>query len=349
MTPHPEKLIWRGFPGTRVPGWLAELLAAGRCGGIVLFGRNVENPRQLWEIAREACSSYAGPSTLPVAVDQEGGRVARLREPHFTAFPPARTMAGASDRLEAAGRAMGEEMATCGINLDFAPVMDVQAGMDGVIGDRAFGGDPDTVTRCALAWLKGLESSGVAGCAKHFPGHGDSSCDSHVDLPLADGDIARIRQHHVPPFTAALDSGVRAVMVAHLLVPDTDPDRPSSLSPAMVEGILRAEAGFEGVVLTDDLEMGAVTRRWPVGEAAVMAVEAGCDALLVCESRDLQEEASESLAREAETSPAFRARVARSVARLEALSLSLRPPPSTFEPGTLRCDAHLSIAEEISA
>ena len=346
---HPGKLIWRGFDGTRLPGWLATLVDRDRCGGIVLFARNVEEPGQVLGLAREACARRGGDGALPVAVDQEGGRVARLREPHFTGFPPARRMAAASqDLIEAAGRAMGEEMAACGINVDFAPVLDVQEGLEGVIGDRAFAGDPDGATRPALAWLRGLEAAGVAGCVKHFPGHGDASCDSHVDLPLVDGDLERLRKRHVPPFRAAREAGVRAVMVAHLLVPQADASRPASLSPSIVETMLRGEIGFDGLVVTDDLEMGAVTRRYGVGEAAVLAVEAGCDALLVCASRERQEEAVETLAGEAGASPAFAARIERAAARLERFASTLRPPPAALDPGRLRSAAHHAIAGELA-
>jgi beta-N-acetylhexosaminidase len=342
-------LIWRGFADARVPSWLRDLIRVGRCSGVVLFGRNVESPEQVHGISLEASASFQGPGALPVAVDQEGGRVARLGEPHFTTFPPARVMAQAPyERLVEAGRAMGEEMSACGINVDFAPVVDVQDGNDGVIGDRAFSGDPDSASMSALAWLEGLESSGVAGCVKHFPGHGDASCDSHVDLPRADGGLERIRAHHLRPFAAAISARVRAVMVAHLLVPDIDPDRPASLSPALVDGLLRSEMGFEGLAVTDDLEMGAVTRRLSVAEAAVMAVEAGCDALLVCESRDRQEEAVEALVREAERSAAFRARIARSASRLDRFALSLRPP-GEYQPGLVRSDDHLRIAAGFTA
>jgi len=283
-----------------------------------------------------------------VAVDQEGGRVARLREPHFTAFPPARRMAEAArGSIEAAGRAMGVEMAAVGINMDFAPVLDVQESMDGVIGDRAFAGDQERAARAALAWLRGLESSGVAGCVKHFPGHGDASCDSHVDLPLADGDMERLRSRHIPPFRAACEAGTRAVMVAHLLVPEADARRPASLTPGIVDTILRGEIGFDGLVVTDDLEMGAVTRRHDVAEAAVLAVEAGCDALLVCATRESQEAAVDALAREAARSPSFRDRVERSTARLERFASTLSPPPASLQPGLLRSETHLRTAGEL--
>jgi len=339
-------MIWRGFEGTDLPAWLESLVRAGECGGIVIFGRNVDEPRQVWETAQRAAAAHGGPGAVVLAADQEGGRVARLAHPHFTAFPAARALASAPtpDLVRAAGRALGEEMAAVGLNLDLAPVLDVQEGTTGVIGDRSFGADPATVSRAALAWLAGLESAGIAGCAKHFPGHGNASCDSHVDLPLADGGLERIRERHLPPFRDAVQAGVRAVMAAHVLVPDLDPDRPASLSPAAIDGLLRGELGFGGVVVTDDLEMGAVSRGLAVADAALMAVRAGCDAILVCTSRDLQDEACAALAREADRSPAFRARIERSLARLDALASTLGRPPGAFDPSRIRSPEHLAIA-----
>ena len=347
MIHHTGHLIWRGFQGTELPGWLADLIAAGRCGGIVVFGRNVADPRQVWGMARSAAAAFperAG--RFPVAIDQEGGRVARLREPDFTAFPPARTIGVLGDERLArdAGRAVGEELAAVGINVDFAPVVDVQGSPGGVVGDRSFGGSPDAVARMALAWLEGLESSGVRGCVKHFPGHGDASCDSHLDLPTADGDASRLAGRHLPPFREAARRGAGAVMVGHILVPHLDPDLPATLSPRIAGGLLREGVGFEGVAIADDLEMGAITKRMPVGEAAVLAVLAGCDALLVCASRDLGDEAEEALDREAATSPSFRDLVERSAARARAFGASLIDPPPAFDPFGLRSPQHLAAA-----
>lgn len=321
-------------------------MAAGQCQGVVLFGRNVQDPHQLHSLCREAGRAHSGASAPFVCVDQEGGRVARLKDPHFTRFPPARSMAAPDDLslLESLGRAMGEEMAAVGINLDFAPVMDVQKSADGVIGDRSFGADPTEAARRALAWLRGLEKTGVKGCVKHFPGHGDASCDSHVDLPTVQGDADATRIRHLPPFMQAVGEGVGAVMVGHLVVPHVDPGRPATLSAPLVTGILRREMGFDGVVITDDMEMGAITSRWGVGEAAVLAVEAGCDAILVCANRERQEEAVQALVREASRSEAFGHLVARSMARLERLARTLRRVPDALYADAIRSARHLSLA-----
>jgi beta-N-acetylhexosaminidase len=340
LTTNAAQLVWRGFDGTVLPTWLSRLVEAGRCSGLVLFARNVEHPAQVHALAASA-QRAAGGVPFPVAVDQEGGRVQRLREPHFTRFPAARVAAElGADHVREVGRAMGEELRAAGVNLDFAPVADVQSGVGGVIGDRSFGGDPHTVTRAALAWLEGLEGASVAGCAKHFPGHGDASCDSHEDLPAAHEDDAR----HLPPFGALVEAGVRSVMVGHLLARSVDAERPATLSARWVGERLRRACGFGGVVFTDDLEMGAITRRWPVDEAAVLAVEAGCDALLVCTRRESQDAAAEALVREAERSAAFARRVRRSAERIGRLRATLSGPAAAFDPSALRTAEHLRLA-----
>jgi beta-N-acetylhexosaminidase len=323
LKPSAEQLVWRGFDGTALPDWLADEIAKGRCGGIVLFARNIETPHQVSALCRQARAASGDRGPFAISVDQEGGRVARLREPHFRNFPPARQMDTAD--LQAIGRAMGEQMASVGINLDFAPVLDVQESLEGVIGARSFGGDPDLVARRALAWLEGLELAGVAGCVKHFPGHGDGSCDSHVDLPIAD---RRTRERHLPPFARAVEAGVRAVMVGHLMVESLDPDLPATLSNRIVSGVLRQQMGFDGVVFTDDMQMGAITRGWGIGEAAVMAVRAGCDALLVCSDRQMQDQAADALRQEASSSAAFATMIEGCVQRSRRLSLSLSDPPA---------------------
>ncbi len=342
MKASPAQLVWRGFEGTSLPGWLASEIASGRCSGVVLFSRNVEHPRQTWELCR-ALNEARTP--IAVAVDQEGGRVARLREPHFTRFPPARTMAshGTSDRLEALGRAMGLEMRAVGINLDFAPVVDVEDSLAGVIGDRSFGGDPEEAAHLAMSWLAGLQSTGVVGCVKHYPGHGGASCDSHVDLPTVGGDEARLAQTHLAPFRTAVRRGVRAIMAGHLIVPWVDPHWPASMSPALLREMLRSDMGYAGIIVSDDLEMGAILGKATVGEAAVRCVAAGCDAVLVCTSRERQEQAVSALCREAETTEAFGRMVERSTARIEKLLAGLEPPPEEFDPARLRSEAILGL------
>jgi beta-N-acetylhexosaminidase len=237
------------------------------------------------ELAFEA-SRLAPDLPLWVSVDQEGGRVARLRSP-FTEWPPMATIGRSGDpRLaERFARAMAAELKAVGINLDFAPVLDVHTNAaNPVIGDRALSGKAEEVARLGSAIIRGLQGEGVAACGKHFPGHGDTSADSHLELPLVEHPIERLRQVEFLPFKAAIEAGVAAIMTAHLFLPALDEDRPATLSRRVVSTLLREELKFDGLIATDDLEMKAIAGRYAVPSAAVLAVEAGCDALLVCGS-----------------------------------------------------------------
>jgi beta-N-acetylhexosaminidase len=184
-----------------------------------------------------------------------------------------------------------------------------------VIGDRAFGDDAETCARFGAAWVRGLQGSGLLACGKHFPGHGDTSKDSHFDLPVVDQPVSRLERLELAPFRAAVEAGVATLMTAHVVYLALDPARPATLSPAACT-VLRERIGFRGVLVSDDLEMQAVAARWTIEDAAVQALAAGCDALLVCWSDEKQERAIEALAREAEQSPAFRARCDQALERM---------------------------------
>jgi beta-N-acetylhexosaminidase len=330
------QLVIGGFPGTTLPPAFGRALAEHRRGGVILFGRNVEDPAQLAALTRAIHASTArapsghGPAPRAphapdphgsppplVGIDQEGGRVARLRAP-WLVVPPMRTVASWGDAALAqriAG-AVGAELAAMGITLAFAPVLDVNTcPHNPVIGDRAFGAHAATVVPFGTAWVRGLQGAGVLACGKHFPGHGDTSTDSHVDLPAVNQPRERLEALELAPFRAAVAEGVAAIMTAHVVYPALDADRPGTLSPAIATG-LRDAIGFRGMLVSDDLEMRAIAARGPVEDAAVQAVAAGCDALLICSSEDLQERALEALSREAEASPAFRRRCEDACARV---------------------------------
>jgi beta-N-acetylhexosaminidase len=301
-------LLIGGFPGATLPRAFAQALAEGRRGGAILFKPNVaDGPAAVASLVREIHA--AAPETPFVGIDQEGGRVARLRAP-LLEIPPMRTVASWGDVAfaERVAGAVGAELAALGITIAFAPVLDVNTCPENpVIGDRAFGEDAATCAAFGAAWIRGLQGAGVLACGKHFPGHGDTSKDSHVDLPVVDRPRERIDAIELVPFRAAIAEGVAAIMTAHVVYPALDPLRPATLSPAVGFELLRS-LGFEGVLVSDDLEMSAIAARWSVEDAAVQAVAAGCDALLVCWSDEKQERALAALAREAESSPAFRAR-----------------------------------------
>ncbi|GAB3897403.1 hypothetical protein GCM10027612_53560 [Microbispora bryophytorum subsp. camponoti] len=287
-------MLQPGFEGTEPPDWLRRALGEG-LGGVVLFARNIarnvarNNAR---DVARDnACGSVAALAAdlrrerpdVVVAVDEEGGAVTRLEAATGSSWPGnlALGVAGDESLTRRVARQIGRMVAAAGITLDYAPVVDVNADpRNPVIGVRSFGSDPEEVGRHGAAWIEGLQSAGVAACAKHFPGHGDTVTDSHLALPAVPASREVIERRDLPPFRAAIAAGVRAVMCGHLLVPAVDA-LPATLSRAVLTGLLREELGFDGLVVTDAIEMRAVAALHEPGEIAVRALAAGADAICV--------------------------------------------------------------------
>jgi beta-N-acetylhexosaminidase len=318
------ELVLGGFPGTSLPASFARALREGRRGGAILFKPNVvDGPAQVAALARAIHDAAPGPALL--GVDQEGGRVVRLRAP-LLEVPPMRVVASWTDAefAERIARAMGLELAALGFTIDFAPVLDVNTCAENpVIGDRAFGDDAATCARFGVAFVRGLQWAGLLACGKHFPGHGDTSKDSHVDLPVVDRPLEHIERVELAPFRAAIEAGVAMLMTAHVVYRSLDDARPATMSPAVCTA-LRERMHFDGVLVSDDLEMQAIAARMTVEDAAVQAIAAGCDALLVCWSEEKQERAIEAMAIEAERSPAFRARCHAALARVRAARFRVR-------------------------
>lgn len=287
---HPGQLLFVGFPGLSIPADLAARIREGRVGGVVLFKRNVGEPEQLRDLIASLHALAPADAPLTVAMDQEGGRVQRLRDP-WTEWPAMRALGGRSvDDTAAFAKALALELLDVGVDLDFAPVVDVDSNpKNPVIGDRSFARDPATVGAHGAAFVKALQGAGVAACAKHFPGHGDTDLDSHLALPRLDLDLERLRRVELPPFEAAIAAEVASVMTAHVLFPKLDPKRPATLSPEVM-GWLRDELGYGGLVFSDDLEMKAVADNFSVDERSLGALRAGVDVLLVCSQADLREE-----------------------------------------------------------
>lgn len=256
-------------------------------GGITIFTRlgNIESPDQVAGLAFDIRNLGV---ELPgwVGIDQEGGRVARLRSP-FTEWPPMALLGRSDDPALARqfAAALATELAAVGVSLDYAPVLDIHTNpRNPVIGDRALSEKPEKVAKLGRVIIEELQRAGVAACGKHFPGHGDTATDSHLELPIVEHPPDRLRAVEFVPFKAAIDAGVAFIMTAHVRVTSIDEDRPATLSPRIVNGILREELGFQGVIVSDDLEMKAIADHYAAGEAAVAAVGAGCDALLMCGS-----------------------------------------------------------------
>jgi beta-N-acetylhexosaminidase len=345
-----------GFSGHAVTGDLRALAREFDLGGVVLFARNVAGPDQVADLNAEI-RSLARDVPLWVAVDQEGGRVARLRRP-FTEWPPMRTLGrSGDDRLtERFACALAAELREVGFNWDFAPVMDVDTNpANPVIGDRALDQDPGVVARLGRLIIRTLQAAGVAACAKHFPGHGDTSTDSHHTMPVLDHTLDRLRAVEFLPFRAAVEEQVAGIMTAHVLIPAVDGERPATLSSAIVDGWLRRELNHSGLAVSDDLGMRAISDRFALPDAMLGAILAGCDVALLCGTdASLQAAALERVVHATEdgTLPARRVEDALRRQRavkarfLRADDFRYRPPA----PGAGRvvgCEAHQAVAEEM--
>jgi beta-N-acetylhexosaminidase len=291
-------------------------------------------------------------------VDQEGGRVARLKAP-FTQWPAAATLGRSGDiaLAERFARALAAELRAVGITLDYAPVLDVLTNpKNPVIGDRSISEKAVDAARLGAAIVRTLQAEGIAACGKHFPGHGDTQVDSHLELPIVEHPVERMRQVEFLPFKAAIDAGVATVMTAHVLTPALDEKRPATLSHRVVTGLLRGELGFEGVILSDDLEMKAIAGEYAVPAAAVLAVEAGCDGVLIC-SGDHQTQAAalEALVHAVETGALTEKRVEdalnrqrRAKERFLASPVAQRPLTSRALRERLGRDEHRAIADDMA-
>ncbi|BCJ41612.1 hydrolase [Actinoplanes ianthinogenes] len=269
-----------GFVGTSAPDWVRRWLGAG-LGGVALFARNVESPEQVAALTAQLRAERAD---VIVAIDEEAGDVTRF-ESRLGSSRPGNLALGAIDDpelTEAVARDLGRDLAAAGITLDYAPDADVNNNPDNpVIGVRAFGAEPLLVARHTAAFTRGIQAYGVAACAKHFPGHGDTAVDSHHDVPLITQSLAELAAIELIPFQAAIAAGTRVVMTGHLLVPAYDDSLPATLSPRILTGLLREELGFDGLIVTDGIEMQGVRRRFGLEGATVRALVAGVDAICV--------------------------------------------------------------------
>jgi beta-N-acetylhexosaminidase len=299
---HAGQIAIAGFSGHTIPADLKALVREFDLGGVIVFARNIESPEQVAELSREA-QELAGELPLWVSVDQEGGRVARLKSP-FTVWPPMQTLGRSGDLTlaERFARALAAELKAVGISLDYTPVLDVLTNpKNPVIGDRALAERAEDVARLGSVIIRTLQAEGIAACGKHFPGHGDTSVDSHFELPLIEHPPDRLEAVELLPFRAAVEAGVASIMTAHILIPALDDAVPATLSKPIVDGMLKQTLGFGGLVLSDDLEMKAISSRYGMADATVRAIGAGCDAVLMCgEDQDQQARAVEAVIRAVE-------------------------------------------------
>ncbi|WP_329401638.1 glycoside hydrolase family 3 protein [Streptomyces melanogenes] len=269
-----------GFVGTTAPDWLLRRIGEGLT-SVGLFGRNIATADQLAALTAQLRSER---DDVLVAIDEEGGDVTRLEVRTGSSFPGNLALGSVDDTdlTRAVAHELGRRLAACGVDLNWAPSADVNSNPDNpVIGVRSFGADPQLVARHTAAYIEGLQSAGVAACTKHFPGHGDTAVDSHHALPRIDVDLDTLHARELVPFRAAIAAGSKSVMSAHILLPALDPTRPATLSPRVLTGLLREELGYDGLIVTDAVEMQAIASTYGIERGSVLAIAAGADALCV--------------------------------------------------------------------
>lgn len=323
-----------------------------RPGGFILFARNIEEPAQVRELNRELASLL--PAELPPirTVDQEGGRVQRVKEP-ATLWPPMRHVGNVRklDLTRQVATALAREVRACGFDLDFAPVADVDSNpKNPVIGDRAFSPRADETAAHVAAFVEAMQAEGCIACAKHFPGHGDTTVDSHLDLPVVEKDPPDLDQVELAPFRAAVAAGVGSVMTAHVVYPAWDEDRPATMSARIVRGQLRERLGHAGVVFSDDMEMKAVRGRYPLELQLREASAATVDVFLMCKELPLAHEAWEALVRLQEEDKRQEDAAIDSVKRWNTLrERFLKAAPPQPELSILGCPEHRMLAAQVRA
>lgn len=278
------QLVLIGLPGTEVDAPTRDLIQSDHIGGVILYQDNVETASQTVALLNALKAINAGnKAPLWLSVDQEGGKVSRMPT-EYQSLPSSGTV-GQSDNRDygfAIGSVLGEAVKSLGFTMNFAPVLDIDSNPNNpVIGDRSFGDNPDLVAKLGIAEMEGLQAQQVVPVVKHFPGHGDTSVDSHLNLPVVNKSLESLSAFELQPFQQAIKAGADAVMIAHILLPKLDHQNPASLSKPIITDLLRRQLDFDGVVITDDLTMGALTGHSDIGQAAVQAVNAGADLLLV--------------------------------------------------------------------
>ncbi|MFC9777684.1 beta-N-acetylhexosaminidase [Paenibacillus chitinolyticus] len=315
------QMVISGVDGLEMDEHARQLIDTYKVGGFILFKPNVKSAAQavaLLNSLKEENARTGSKIPLMLSVDEEGGRVSRMPDEYMNV--PASRVIGSTKNLRFAaeiGDILAREVASLGFNTNFAPVLDINSNpKNPVIGDRSFGSTPELVGNLGVEMMKAIAAQKVIPVVKHFPGHGDTSVDSHIGLPVVEHDANRLRSFELVPFAKAFQSGADAVMVAHILLPKLDSTYPASLSPAVITDLLRKELNFGGVVFTDDLTMGAIVKSYGIGEAAVQAVKAGTDVALVCHEFDNTVRVVKALKQAAETGVLSERRIDESVYRI---------------------------------
>jgi beta-N-acetylhexosaminidase len=316
------QMLLVGIDGTVLDDQAKRMITEDKVGGIILYKNNITNLSGLVSLINSMkMSNSNNPAPLFMSVDQEGGKVSRMPK-EYTTFPSNGTVGTHNDAAaaEKMGKLLARAVISAGFNMNFAPVLDINSNPDNpIIGDRSFGNSADRVIKLGIAEMKGIESEDVIPVVKHFPGHGDTSVDSHLALPIVNKTAAQLAKLEWLPFQAAIKEGTDAVMVAHILFPMLDPDKPASLSKIIIGEQLRGQMGYEGLVITDDLTMGAIMKNYDLATAAIDTVNAGSDILLVAHGYDNEARVLDSLVQNVKNGKIQETRIDESVYRILAL------------------------------
>ncbi|WP_158246294.1 beta-N-acetylhexosaminidase [Sulfobacillus sp. hq2] len=335
-----------GFAKDMLDDHARRLIEEHHVGNIILFSRNIHHVEQVQKLTADLQDlARANGQTHPLLIctDQENGLVRRL-SPDVPGLPGNMAVGASHDPALSyqIGIMTGKLLAACGINMNLAPVLDINNNPENpVIGVRSYGDNPQEVSRLGTRMIQGLQETGVIACAKHFPGHGDTQVDSHLDLPIIRHSFERMQRTELVPFEAAIDSGVRAVMTAHIVFEQLDPERPATISPTVLTGLLRERLGFEGMITTDCLEMNAIANGVGVGRGAVMALLAGADMVMISHRLDRQEEAILAIAQAVHSHELPVARLEEAVSRIAQLKATVSSSASSLDmPDDLRAAAY---------
>jgi len=321
------QLFMVGMPGPHLDEATDHLIREGHVGGIILFSRNIEDPLQLAALCRDlqAAASESQDPPLFLAVDQEGGRVARLKEP-FRSFPGNAAVGMDEEPVKKAiefATVTSREMGMVGLNMNLAPVVDVQRGeIEKHLAGRSFGEDPEVVAFLGRTVVKHLQKNGIMAVAKHFPGLGRADVDPHFHLPKINIGLEELERVNFPPFAAAIEEGVCGIMTSHAIYPALDPEKPATLSPMVLTKVLRERMGFRGLTITDDLEMGAIAEDWSVAEGALTSFQAGADILLICKDQSHVRESLDLMRQSLSKGTVSRERLAQSLERIRRIKAS---------------------------
>lgn len=346
------QLFMVGFDGTNASKSVQRLIKEFHIGGLILFARNLQSPSQTAKLCN-TLQAWSKKMPLLISIDQEGGRVSRLPK-GFTVFPGGAQLAAcrSTELVYRAAQATARELRSVGINMNLAPVLDINTNPSNpVIGDRAFSASPTLVSSMGLTMMAGFQDNSVIACGKHFPGHGDTSTDSHKELPRVRHGLQRLREVELRPFLHTVQNGLVSIMTAHVLYPKLDPDEPATLSNRIITGLLRRSMGFRGVVVTDDLEMAAISDRHGSGEAAVRAIEAGVDLILICHDERKQREALEAVAKAVKQKKISEARIEQSLLRVLQVKEKFLLPYQPADPAKVKeivgAPSHKRLLDEI--